>query len=33
MPYDTEARRAVDLQTYADAPATIERLKAELLED
>ena len=29
MPYDTEARRAIDLQTYANAPATIERLKAE----
>ncbi|MFD0858668.1 bifunctional proline dehydrogenase/L-glutamate gamma-semialdehyde dehydrogenase PutA [Roseovarius aquimarinus] len=29
MPYDTEARRAIDLQTYADAPATIDRLKAE----
>ncbi|SEK56613.1 L-proline dehydrogenase /delta-1-pyrroline-5-carboxylate dehydrogenase [Roseovarius nanhaiticus] len=29
MPYDTESRRAVDLQTYASGPETIERLKAE----
>ncbi|PVA09377.1 bifunctional proline dehydrogenase/L-glutamate gamma-semialdehyde dehydrogenase [Pelagivirga sediminicola] len=29
MPYDTEARRAIDLQTYADGPTTIARLKTE----
>jgi len=29
MPYDTQSRRAVDLQTYASGPETIDRLKAE----
>ncbi|MFX0543069.1 bifunctional proline dehydrogenase/L-glutamate gamma-semialdehyde dehydrogenase PutA [Roseovarius sp. S4756] len=29
MPYDTESRRAIDLQTYANEAATVERLKAE----
>ncbi len=29
MPYDTQPRRAVDLQTYADEAATIARLKTE----
>ncbi len=29
MPYDTESRRAVDLQTYADEAATVARLKTE----
>ncbi|WP_324751893.1 bifunctional proline dehydrogenase/L-glutamate gamma-semialdehyde dehydrogenase PutA [Roseovarius sp. Pro17] len=29
MPYDTESRRAIDLHTYADEAATIDRLKAE----
>ncbi|HEY9038733.1 MAG TPA: bifunctional proline dehydrogenase/L-glutamate gamma-semialdehyde dehydrogenase PutA [Roseovarius sp.] len=29
MPYDTQSRRAVDLQTYADEATTIARLKTE----
>ncbi len=29
MPYDTESRRAVDLQTYADEATTVARLRTE----